>query len=74
MKKLKADYVCKISCSGPLWGFVVGFMLFNIKGIACYKESRGKLVYNSLILTCFFFTVPSLKKSPYAYTSSPFSP
>lgn len=34
MKKLKAYSVCKIFCSGPLWGFVVAFMLFNIKGIA----------------------------------------
>lgn len=25
-------------CSGPLWGFVVGFMLFNVKGM----DSNGK--------------------------------
>ncbi|KAK8643830.1 hypothetical protein V6N13_013107 [Hibiscus sabdariffa] len=28
--------VCSISCSGPLWGFVVAFMLFNIKGSNLY--------------------------------------
>ena len=42
--------ICLISCSGPLWGFVVVFMLFNIRGMACY----GKIVAGN----CYFYMLP----------------
>lgn len=37
--------VCVNSCSGPLWGFVVAFMLFNVKGIATAKWGHKQLFY-----------------------------
>lgn len=37
--------VCVNSCSGPLWGFVVAFMLFNVKGIATAKRGHKQLFY-----------------------------
>lgn len=30
--------VCLMSCSGPLWGFVVAFVLFDVHGTAYYSK------------------------------------
>lgn len=64
---LKADnpvIFCKICCSGPLWGFVVGFMLFNIKGIAYCEKSRWKLF---IILSIDYKFITSPKNSPWIF-------
>ena len=37
--------VCVNSCGGPLWGFIVAFMLFNVKGIATAKWGHKWLFY-----------------------------
>ena len=45
-EKFKSNVlVCVNSCSGPLWGFVVAFMLFNVKGIATAKWGHKQLFY-----------------------------
>jgi len=38
---------CSIPCSGPLWGFVVAFMLFNVKGTVMQVKNDG---INSFVL------------------------